>query len=122
MTWHTCGVATTVEAIGGRWKSVVLYFLLSGRKRFGELRRLLPGVSPRMLTLQLRELERDGLISRHVYAEVPPRVDYALTPLGESLRPVLMAMRAWGETYSAQRTSVAGALPVHDGTAGQSAA
>jgi DNA-binding HxlR family transcriptional regulator len=92
-----CPVAVTAMVVGGKWKSIILYYLLAdGRKRFSELRRLIPGVTQRMLTLQLRELESDGLVSRTVFAEVPPRVDYALTPFGESLRDVLLAMRAWG--------------------------
>jgi len=78
---------------------VVLHWLLGGRLRFGELRRKLPNCTERMLTLQLRELEEDGLVSRTVYAEVPPRVEYELTALGKSLEPILRAMREWGERY-----------------------
>ena len=85
--------------IGGRWKGVVLYYLLGGRLRFGELRRKVPGCTERMLTTQLRQLEEDGLVTRTVYAEVPPRVEYALTAFGESLRPILLGMRDWGQRY-----------------------
>jgi DNA-binding HxlR family transcriptional regulator len=77
----------------------VLFRLLSGTHRFGELRRRLPNCSERMLTLQLRELEEDGLVKRTVYAEVPPRVEYELTTFGRSLEPVLVGMRDWGERY-----------------------
>lgn len=96
-----CPVETTTDIIGGKWKSVILYHLLDGMKRFGELRKLLPNATQRMLTLQLRELEADGVITRTVYAEVPPRVEYRLTPFGESLRPILLLMRDWGEQYRA---------------------
>lgn len=86
--------------IGGRWKAVILFWLLEqGTQRFGQLRRQLPNVTQRMLTLQLRELEEDGLVARKVYAQVPPRVDYSLTPFGASLEPLLRGMCDWGERY-----------------------
>ncbi len=95
-----CAVESTLGVIGGRWKASVVYKLMLARKlRFGELRRLLPNVSQRMLTVQLRELEEDGLVRRTVYAEVPPRVEYELTTFGRSLEPILVAMREWGERY-----------------------
>lgn len=94
-----CAVEASLGVIGGRWKGVVLFYLLAGRHRFGELRKRLPNCSQRMLTLQLRELEEDGLVKRTVYAEVPPRVEYELTPFGRSLEPVLMGLREWGERY-----------------------
>ena len=98
---HTtgCAVEATLGVIGGRWKGVVLFHLLKGKKRFGELRRTLPNCTQRMLTLQLRELEEDGLVKRTIFAEVPPRVEYELTPFGRSLEPVLLGMRDWGEKY-----------------------
>ena len=84
-----------VEVIGGKWKGVILYHLLDGTKRFNELKRLKPNITQRMLTLQLRELEADGIIHREVYREVPPKVEYSLTELGESLRPVILLMMEW---------------------------
>jgi DNA-binding HxlR family transcriptional regulator len=99
-----CAVEATVGVIGGRWKAVVLFHLLAEKKRFGELRRHLPAVTQRMLTLQLRELEEDGLVKRTVYAEVPPRVEYELTAYGRSLEPILLAMREWGERYKRRLT------------------
>ncbi|WP_281351444.1 winged helix-turn-helix transcriptional regulator [Microvirga arsenatis] len=92
-----CAVERTLGLIDGKWKIVVLYKLLRGTLRFNELRRLIPSVTQRMLTHQLRELEADGLIIRTVYAQVPPRVEYTLSPRGRSLEPVLMAMKEWGD-------------------------
>ena len=86
--------------IGGRWKGAVIYWLLDGKQRFGELRRKLPNCTQRMLTLQLRELEEDGLLSRTVFPEVPPRVEYELTELGQSLRPIIISLRSWGASLS----------------------
>ena len=94
-----CSVARTVELIGGKWKAVILYYLLDGTLRFNELRRTIPGITQRMLTLQLRELEADGLVERTVFPVVPPHVEYALTPFGQSLEPVLITMRDWGKRY-----------------------
>lgn len=96
---HGCAVTTTVGLIGGKWKTVTLYHLLGGAQRFSELQRRLPGVTQRMLTLQLRELEGDGLVHREVYPQVPPKVEYSLTEVGRSLEPILQAMFDWGETY-----------------------
>ena len=92
-----CPAETTLGVIGGRWKVPILWHLFGGTKRFGELRRALAGVTQKMLTQQLRELERDGVVSRTVYAEVPPRVEYSLTDRGQSLRPVVDAMCKWAK-------------------------
>ncbi|MAX32014.1 MAG: HxlR family transcriptional regulator [Halomonadaceae bacterium] len=94
-----CSVEAAIEAIGGKWKGVILFHLMDGTKRFNELRRLMPSVTQRMLTKQLRELERDGIVHRHVYAEVPPRVEYRLTAFGETLEPILKELEAWGSQY-----------------------
>ena len=95
-----CPVEATLELIGGKWKGIVLFYLLDGRLRFSELKRKIGCVTQRMLTKQLRELEDTGLVNRIVYAEVPPRVEYELTEEGESLRPILFALKNWGETHA----------------------
>ncbi len=92
-----CSVEITLDFIGGKWKGVVLYHLLKGTKRFSELQKLIPSVSQRMLTRQLRELEAHGLVKRTVYPVVPPKVEYALTESGLTLEPVLSSLRAWGK-------------------------
>jgi DNA-binding HxlR family transcriptional regulator len=97
-----CAVEATLSVIGGLWKPVILFHLLDGRIRFNALCRLLPSATPRMITLQLRELEADGVLDRIVYAEVPPKVEYELTEFGRSLAPVLLSMRDWGEGLQAR--------------------
>lgn len=92
----SCPVESTIEAIGGRWKVLILHHLLDGTKRFGELTRALKGVSARTLSKQLRELEQHRILTRTVHQQIPPKVEYALTPLGRSLEPVLHAMHDWG--------------------------
>ncbi len=92
-----CSVEAAIGLIDGKWKSVILYHLLTGTLRFNEIRRHLISVTPRMLTNQLRELEDDGLIVRKVYAQVPPKVEYSLSPLGESMKPILLALKNWGD-------------------------
>ena len=94
-----CPVETTLTLISDKWKVLILRDLLTGTKRFGELKKSLDGVSQKVLTSQLRQMEASGLLKRKVYAEVPPRVEYTLTELGYSLQPVLEAMRDWGEAY-----------------------
>ncbi len=94
-----CPVETTLSLIGNKWKVLILRDLMTGTKRFGELKRSVGDVSQKVLTAQLRDMEENGLISRKVYAEVPPRVEYSLTPLGESLSPILSAMKNWGENF-----------------------
>ena len=96
---YHCAVEATVDVIGGKWKPVIVFHLLSGAKRFGQLRRILEDVSQRSLTLQLRELEQDGIVRREVFAEVPPRVEYSLTKFGQTLSPLLNAMKLWGDQY-----------------------
>lgn len=93
----SCPVETTIAAIGGRWKVLVIHHLLEGTQRFGQLARRLGGISARTLTRQLRELEASGVIARRVHQLIPPKVEYSLTPLGRQLEPVLYAMHAWGE-------------------------
>ena len=93
-----CSVEAAISLIDGKWKCVILFQLLRGTLRFNEIRRRLPGVTQRMLTNQLRELEADGLILRQVYAEVPPKVEYSMSPLGYSMEPVLVALKEWGDT------------------------
>lgn len=94
-----CPVEATLEMIGGKWKGVVLFHLMEGVHRFSELRRKLPSVTQRMLTKQLRELEDAGLVARTVYPQVPPRVEYSLTDLGQTLRPVIAALKSWGDRH-----------------------
>lgn len=94
-----CDVATTVQIIGNKWKLLIMRNLLSRSWRFNELRKSLDGVSQKVLTDSLRQLESDGIILRTVYPEVPPRVEYSLTELGESMRPILSAMENWGKNY-----------------------
>lgn len=96
-----CPVEATLDVIGGKWKGVILYHLLERTYRFGELKRLMPGVTQHMLTKQLRELEADGIINRKVYAEVPPKVEYSVSEYGESLREIIMLMQAWGMQHLA---------------------
>jgi DNA-binding HxlR family transcriptional regulator len=96
---HGCPIETTLDVLGGKWKGMVLHRLLYGTMRFNELKRMIPPVTQRMLTRQLRELERDGVIRRKVYAEVPPKVEYSLTTFGLSLKPILLMMSDWGEQY-----------------------
>ena len=97
-----CPVETTLMLIGDKWKVLILRDLMPGTKRFGELKKSIGSVSQKVLTAQLRDMEDKGLVSRKVYAEVPPRVEYSLTKLGRSLNPILDAMRVWGEQYKAQ--------------------
>jgi DNA-binding HxlR family transcriptional regulator len=94
-----CPVVATLDMIGGKYKALILWHLVSGIKRFGELRKLIPQATQKMLTQQLRELEDDNLIIRKVYPVVPPKVEYRLSKLGKSITPILDAMCAWGTDY-----------------------
>jgi DNA-binding HxlR family transcriptional regulator len=93
---YSCSVEATLDVIGGKWKGVIIYYLLNGTKRHSELKKLMGNVTQRMLTLQLRELEVDGLVHREIYKQIPPKVEYSLTELGKSLGPVILHMREWG--------------------------
>lgn len=94
-----CSVAKTLRVIGGKWKSLILFHLAKDIQRFNQLRRLIPQATEQMLTLQLRELEQDGIVHREVYPVVPPKVEYSLTPLGRTLIPILLLMEEWGDQY-----------------------
>lgn len=94
-----CPVEACLEVIGGKWKGLIVFYLLGRTKRFNELRRLLPGVTQRMLTRQLRELEADRIIQRTVYDEVPPRVEYSLTEFGKTLETIIRMLQKWGTEY-----------------------
>ena len=98
-----CPVETTLTLIGDKWKVLILRDLMPGTKRFGELKKSVGNVSQKVLTAQLRTMEESGLVNRKIYAEVPPRVEYSLTELGKSLKPILDSMRAWGEAYKAKQ-------------------
>ena len=97
-----CPVETTLTLIGDKWKVLILRDLMPGTKRFGELKKSIGSVSQKVLTAQLRDMEVNGLVHREVYAEVPPRVEYSLTELGRSLKPILDSMWSWGEDYKKQ--------------------
>lgn len=99
-SYSSCPVEAALDLIGGKWKAVLLFRLMQSTRRFSELRRLHPNITQRMLTNQLRELERDGLVHREVYPEIPPKVEYSLTPRGETLAPLLNQLCDWGMTYA----------------------
>jgi DNA-binding HxlR family transcriptional regulator len=96
---YACPMEMTIDLIGGKWKALLLWNLSLGTRRFHELKKQFPGVTQKMLTQQLRGLENNGLVSRKVYAEVPPKVEYTLTDFGMTLMPVLIAMNQWGKEY-----------------------
>jgi len=102
MSYETCPVTAALDVIGGRWKPVILFQIRDHAMRFGELRRKVPRVTQKMLTQQLRELERDGIVNRTVQNVVPPRVDYSLTPYGETLKPILLSLCDWGKKHRAR--------------------
>jgi DNA-binding HxlR family transcriptional regulator len=104
---YVCGIDAAMDVIGGKWKVLILWALNERPHRFGELRRELPGVTEKVLTAQLRELELDGIVNREAYDEVPPRVEYSLTPLGVSLNEALAPLGAWG------RENILGHVPHH---------
>jgi len=102
MIKSSCPVTTTLSVIGGKWKPIILYIIRDETKRFGEIKRLIPTITQKMLTQQLRELEKDGIVNRKVYPVVPPKVEYSLTDYGRTLIPILNAMAKWGVTHNAQ--------------------
>jgi len=106
MDHQNCPVKLTASIIGGKWKAPLLFYLEGRTRRFCELQRLIPGLTKKMLTQHLRELERDGIVHRKVFAEVPPHVEYSLTRHGESLKPILKLMSAWGKRHRARYGTV----------------
>lgn len=103
-----CPTKTAISVLGGKWKPLVVYYLLTGTKRFSELRRLIPNATQQMLTQQLRQLEQDGVVARMVYPVVPPKVEYSLTVLGSELGPIFHLLECWGEgilTHQAEKQS-----------------
>jgi DNA-binding HxlR family transcriptional regulator len=102
-----CPIEATLDIVGGKWKVLILFYLMKGTVRFGEFQRLIPKITQRMLTLQLRELEEDGVIHREVYRQVPPKVEYSLTEFGRSLEPILLLMRDWGITHKERLARIA---------------
>lgn len=107
-----CPVTATVEVIGGKWKILILYLISNDINRFGKLSMLLKDISKQMLTTQLRDLERDGIIKRVIYPEIPPRVEYFLTEKGEALAPVFVALRDWGFKYELNVQQAEESVPV----------
>ncbi|WP_425075250.1 winged helix-turn-helix transcriptional regulator [Psychroserpens sp. S379A] len=103
----SCSTSIAMELIGGKWKSVILIYLLNGKKRYNELYKLISTITERTLSLQLKQLEKDGLIARKVYTKKPPlKVEYELTPFGETVRPVLLTIAAWGTTVAEERGEI----------------
>lgn len=93
---YHCAMDITMRYIGGKWKTVVLWYLKTDKKRFSELKKLIPNITEKMLSLQLKELEKDGIVSRKLFPEIPPRVEYGLTPFGKTLIPMLEEIAKWG--------------------------
>ena len=110
-----CAMDVTMNFIGGKWKTVVLWYLRKDKKRFSELRRLIPGITEKMLSLQLKQLEQDGIVERVVYPEVPPRVEYHLTPFGQTLNPLLEAVAKWGRELAESEGSIIEVKPKKGG-------
>ena len=99
-TEYHCHMELTLDLIGGKWKALIVWHLGENTRRFSDLKRTMPGITQKMLTQQLRELERDGLVRRFVYAEVPPKVEYSLTKAGKTLLPLLTSLYQWGVSYA----------------------
>src|SRR5690242_5653313 len=109
-----CPIEAALDIVGGKWKVLILFYVMQGTIRFGELQRLIPKITQRMLTLQLRELEEDGVIHREVYRQVPPKVEYSLTEFGKSLEPLLLLMRDWGVANKERLARIASATASPD--------
>lgn len=103
---YHCAMDITMDYIGGKWKTVVLWYLRKDKKRFSELRKLIPNITEKMLSLQLKDLENDGIIKRKVYAQVPPRVEYYLTDFGKTLIPMLEEIAKWGRTLAESKAKL----------------
>jgi DNA-binding HxlR family transcriptional regulator len=101
-----CPMRTAIAVLAGKWKPLIVYYLRSGTKRFNEMRRLIPEVSQQVLTQQLRELEEDGIVTRTIYPVMPPKVEYALSPLGDQLGPIVDSLAGWGEEILAKEEPV----------------
>ncbi|SHF15033.1 transcriptional regulator, HxlR family [Seinonella peptonophila] len=99
---YNCPVEVAIDVLGGKWKGIILFHLIEGTMRFNQLRKQMPGITQRMLTLQLRELEHDGIVHREVYKQVPPKVEYSLTDFGRTLIPIVEKMREWGFIHTEQ--------------------
>jgi DNA-binding HxlR family transcriptional regulator len=97
---YHCSMELTLELIGGKWKPLIIWYLAENTMRFNELKRALPNITQKMLTQQLRGLERNGLVNRHIYTEIPPKVEYSLTSEGKSLLPILESLRQWGVNFT----------------------
>ncbi len=98
----TCGLDVALSVVGGKWKPIILFHLAGGPRRFGEVRKLVQGISEKVLIQQLRELEADGVVNRHDHQQVPPRVDYSMTPFGRTLAAALVPLCAWGDEHRSQ--------------------
>lgn len=103
---YDCALEAAMDVIGGKWKGIILYHLLDKTMRYNDIKRIMPKITARILTNQLRELERDGLVQREIFPEVPPRVEYSLTDLGYSLKPLLDMMLEWGLVYLAAHPEI----------------
>lgn len=111
---YSCGIDAALDVVGGKWKALILWALSTGTQRFGDLKRMVPGVTEKMLIQQLRELEHDGIVSREIYPQVPPKVEYSLTELGVSLNAALVTLGTWGNEHMDHICEVKGvAAPVH---------
>lgn len=101
---HECPVTATMQVIAGKWKIIIIWAISGGYNRFGMLQRAVPDITKKMLTQQLRELEEDGIISRHVFPVIPPHVEYKITPLGKTLQPIIFAMGEWGNKHALRKS------------------